>query len=263
MHIPLYFATHFYQKHYVLSCEQDPSHRVSPSNTPTNAQLDQELLAVFGQDSLWERTLKHQVVPKKKLGRSKTKHKKTVKSTASDPISASIDTLKSFLPFQNDIDLGANSDSDIYVQFLAKKKWVLRHDISLDTQQLFRYGADSKNYSETTLNLNQTLHDNTLFSNRFNLNKSQNEAYTWENRTFQQYQFLKNQQLVYGVYSGGVYDQEKKDWEVQTWGPYLSWRRPLWRDWIFINNQLSYYHDTTVQKNANSFATQVQFEANF
>ena len=193
----------------------------------SNEQLSQELLAVFDNDSLWARTLQ--------------------------------------LPFSNDINLGSNSDSDVYVQFLAKKQWVLRHDISIDTQQLFRYGSSSKNYSETTFNLNQKLQDNTLFSNQFSLNKSQDEEYYWANRTFQQYQFLKNYRLIYGIYSSGVYDQTKKDWELQLWGPYLSWRRPLWRDWIFIDNQISYYHDmtTTDKELQHIFSTTIQLEANF
>lgn len=231
----------------------------------SNEQLSQELLAVSDNDSLWARTLQQQTQPVKKFGKPhKTKSKKN-KVTNPDPISASISTITSLLPFSNDINLGSNSDSDVYVQFLAKKQWVLRHDISIDTQQLFRYGSSSKNYSETTFNLNQKLQDNTLFSNQFSLNKSQDEEYYWANRTFQQYQFLKNHRLIYGIYSSGVYDQTKKDWELQLWGPYLSWRRPLWRDWIFIDNQISYYHDmtTTDKELQHIFSTTIQLEANF
>ncbi len=247
-----------------MTCTQPP---VNSDAEPilTNEQLSQELLKVFGNDSLWARTLKQQTQPVKKFGKShKNKNKKnTIHSP--DPITASISTLTSLLPFSNDINLGSNSDSDVYVQFLAKKQWVLRHDISIDTQQLFRYGSSSKNYSETTFNLNQKLQDNTLFSNQFSLNKSQDEEYYWANRTFQQYQFLKNHRLIYGIYSSGVYDQTKKDWELQLWGPYLSWRRPLWRDWIFIDNQISYYHDmtTTDKELQHIFSTTIQLEANF
>ena len=233
--------------------------------TLSNAQLVEELLRAFDNDSLWMRTLQQQPQPVKKFGKSHKSKTQKNKISNPDPISASITTISSLLPFSNDIHLGSNSDSDVYVQFLAKKQWVLRHDVSIDTQQLFRYGSTSKNYSETTLNLNQKLEDNTLFSNQFSLNKSQDEEYYWANRTFQQYQFLKNQRLIYGVYSSGVYDQEKKDWELQLWGPYLSWRRPLWRDWIFIDNQISYYHDltTTDKELQHIFSTTVQLEANF
>ncbi|MPW44546.1 selenocysteine synthase [Acinetobacter guerrae] len=231
----------------------------------SNEALSQELLNVFGNDSLWARTLQQQPKTIKKFGKTHKSKTKKNKVSNPDPISASISTITSFLPFSNDINLGSNSDSDVYVQFLAKKQWVLRHDISIDTQQLFRYGSTSKNYSETTLNLNQKLQDNTLFSNQFSLNKSQDEEYYWANRTFQQYQFLKNHRLIYGIYSSGVYDQEKKDWELQLWGPYLSWRRPLWRSWIFIDNQISYYHDltTTNKELQHVFSTTLQLEANF
>ncbi|MBJ9986561.1 selenocysteine synthase [Acinetobacter sp. S40] len=233
--------------------------------TESEQSSSQELLSVFGNDSLWARTLQQQPQAVKKFGQSHKGKSKKNKVSNPDPISASISTITSLLPFSNDVNLGSNSNSDVYVQFLAKKNWVLRHDISIDTQQLFRYGSTSKNYSETTLNLNQKLQDNTLFSNQFSLNKSQDEEYYWANRTFQQYQFLKNHRLIYGIYSSGVYDQEKKDWELQLWGPYLSWRRPLWRDWIFIDNQISYYHDltTTDKELQHVFSTTLQLEANF
>ena len=61
------------------------------------------------------------------------------------------------------------------------EKWNLRHNISLDTEQIFRYGSTSRNYTEMTLNLTQKMQDNTLFSNTFNVNKSGKEDYNWEN----------------------------------------------------------------------------------
>ncbi len=51
--------------------------------------------------------------------------------------------------------------------------------MSLDTEQIFRYGSTSRNYTETTLNLTQKMQDNTLFSNTFNVNKSGKEDYNW------------------------------------------------------------------------------------
>lgn len=33
------------------------------------------------------------------------------------------------MPFENDLDLGSNSESDVYVQFLAKKNGI--YDITL------------------------------------------------------------------------------------------------------------------------------------
>ena len=110
------------------------------------------------------------------------------------------------------------------------RKWNLRHNISLDTEQIFRYGSTSRNYTEMTLNLTQKMQDNTLFSNTFNVNKSGKEDYNWENWTFQQFEFVKDNRLTYGIYSGGVY--ANNDIRLNSWGPYISWRQPIWRDWI-------------------------------
>lgn len=214
-----------------LPCEAE-------TNNDSDAALIQDLMAVFGNDTLWNRVSQHKD-PYKTLGKKKKKAS-TPRISVSNPLTASWDTISTWIPFENNLDLGSNSDSDVYVQFLAKKKWNLRHNMSLDTEQLFRYGSTSRNYTETTLNLTQKMQDNTLFASKFNINKSENEDYSWGNWTFQQYEFVKDNRLTYGVYSGGVY--AKNDIRVNSWGPYISWRQPIWRDWIFMQNDLNFFN---------------------
>ncbi len=148
-------------------CETESNVSVSEvaSSLEDPQVLNQRLLEVFGQDSLWQRTQQHYAPPVKRFGKTKKNSKiHRAESTVPNPFSASWSTLSSLLPFSNDLDLGANSSSDVYVQFLAKKKWVLMHHLDLDTEQVFRYGSSSKNYSETNLNLKQKLSDSTLFA---------------------------------------------------------------------------------------------------
>lgn len=164
------------------------------------------------------------------------------------------------MPFENNLDLGSNSESDVYVQFLAKKKWNLRHNISIDTEQVFRYGSTSRNYTETTLNLTQKMQDNNLFANKFNVNKSENEEFNWGNWTFQQFEFVKDNSLTYGIYSGGVYT--KNDMRVNSWGPYISWRQPVWRDWIFMQNDLNFFNHIDDDPK-HQLSVQMNLEANF
>lgn len=214
---------------------------LSPCEIETNGALPddaliQELMAVFGNDTLWRRVTQPEQTYKA-FGKKKKKNSSAQVSTT-NPLSASWATISTWMPFENNLDLGSNSENDVYVQFLAKKKWNLRHNISLDTEQVFRYGSTSRNYTETTLNLTQKMQDNTLFANKFNVNKSENEDYSWGNWTFQQYQFLKDNHLTYGVYSGGVYT--KNDIRLNSWGPYISWRQPVWRDWLFMQNDLNF-----------------------
>ncbi|WP_447508136.1 selenocysteine synthase [Acinetobacter lactucae] len=231
---------------------------VAPNNTLSDATLIQELMAVFGNDTFWKRATQPEQTYKA-LGKRKKKNSSTQVS-GTNPLSASWATISTWMPFENDLDLGSNSDSDIYVQFLAKKKWNLKHNISIDTEQIFRYGSTSRNYSETTLNLTQKMQDNTLFANKFNVNKSENEDYNWGNWTFQQFEFVKNNSLTYGVYSGGVYT--KNDIRLNSWGPYISWRQPIWRDWIFMQNDLNFFNHLD-DDSKHQLSVQMNLEANF
>ncbi|NUG52376.1 selenocysteine synthase [Acinetobacter lactucae] len=230
---------------------------VEANNALSDAGLIQELMAVFGNDTLWKRVTQPEQTYKA-FGKKKKNSSAQISTT--NPLSASWATISTWMHFENDLDLGSNSESDVYVQFLAKKKWNLRHNISLDTEQVFRYGSTSRNYTETTLNLTQKMQDNTLFTNKFNVNKSENEDYSWGNWTFQQYQFLKDNHLTYGVYSGGVYT--KNDIRLNSWGPYISWRQPVWRNWLFMQNDLNFFNHINDDAK-HQLSVQINLEANF
>lgn len=239
------------------------SFSLSPCEIKTNDALPdvaliQELMAVFGNDTLWRRAT--QPEPTYKAFGKKKKKNSSAQVSTTNPLSASWATISTWMPFENNLDLGSNSENDVYVQFLAKKKWNLRHNISLDTEQVFRYGSTSRNYTETTLNLTQKMQDNTLFANKFNVNKSENEDYSWGNWTFQQYQFLKDNHLTYGVYSGGVYT--KNDIRLNSWGPYISWRQPVWRNWLFMQNDLNFFNHID-DDSKHQLSVQMNLEANF
>lgn len=236
---------------------------LSPCEIETNDALPdvaliQELMAVFGNDTLWRRAT--QPEPTYKAFGKKKKKNSSAQVSTTNPLSASWATISTWMPFENNLDLGSNSENDVYVQFLAKKKWNLRHNISLDTEQVFRYGTTSRNYTETTLNLTQKMQDNTLFANKFNVNKSENEDYSWGNWTFQQYQFLKDNHLTYGIYSGGVYN--KNDIRLNSWGPYISWRQPVWRNWLFMQNDLNFFNHID-DDSKHQLSVQMNLEANF
>ncbi|MBJ9740569.1 selenocysteine synthase [Acinetobacter oleivorans] len=240
-----------------------PSLSLSPCEIEINDALPddaliQELMAVFGNDTLWRRAT--QPEPTYKAFGKKKKKNSSAQVSTTNPLSASWATISTWMPFENNLDLGSNSENDVYVQFLAKKKWNLRHNISLDTEQVFRYGSTSRNYTETTLNLTQKMQDNTLFANKFNVNKSENEDYSWGNWTFQQYQFLKDNHLTYGVYSGGVYT--KNDIRLNSWGPYISWRQPVWRNWLFMQNDLNFFNHID-DDSKHQLSVQMNLEANF
>ncbi|MCH7314921.1 selenocysteine synthase [Acinetobacter sp. ANC 3882] len=227
------------------------------SDQLNDAQLSQELMAVFGDDSLWLRAQQPQAL--KKLGKN-SKHTTHKNISTTNPLSAGWSTISSWLPFSNDLDLGSNSNTDVYVQFLAKKQWLLPSGLNLDTAQIFRYGSSSKNYTETNFNLTQKFQQQSLLSTQFNLSRAQDEDYTWRNRTFQKLHLLSKDNLSYGIVSEGEY--ENKELRVNQWGPYFSWKRPIWRNWLYMQNDLNYLN-VPADKQDNHFSYQMSFEAHF
>ncbi|USA52946.1 selenocysteine synthase [Acinetobacter sp. C32I] len=229
----------------------------TPTDPRSDIELSQELMTVFGEDSLWQRAQQPPLI--KKLGKT-SKHLSHQTISTPNPVSASWSTISSWLPFNNDLDLGSNSNTDIYVQFLAKKQWNLHSGLNLDTAQIFRYGSSSKNYAETHLNLTQMFQQQALFSTQFNLSKTQDEDYTWRNRTFQKLHLLSKDNLSYGIVSEG--DYENKELRVNQWGPYFSWKRPIWRNWLYMQNDLNYLN-VPADKQDKYFSYQMSFEAHF
>lgn len=154
--------------------------------------------------------------PVKQLGQN-NKHHSQQKLATPNPLSASWSTISSLLPFNNDLDLGANLDTDIYIHFLPQKNWTLPLGLQINTAQHFRYGSSSKHYAETMLDLTQKLQHQNQLSSRFDVSKTQETDYSWSNRTFQQLHFLSQDKLSYGIFTTGEY--ENRELRVNQGGP--------------------------------------------
>ena len=81
-------------------------------------------MAVFGNDTLCRAAQRKH--PYKTFGKVKKKAS-TLHVSENNPLSWN--TISTWMPFENDLDLGSNSESDVYVQFLAKKNGI--YDITL------------------------------------------------------------------------------------------------------------------------------------
>ena len=67
------------------------------------------------------------------------------------------------------------------------------------------------------------------------------EEISWGNSIYQEHDFTNNKRLNYGIFVGGYLDDKKFD--INQYGPFISWRQPIWRKWLFIQPELSYYND--------------------
>lgn len=221
-------------------------------NTPPTEEYIQSLLSVFGNDSLRQRTQHTEALnpkPKHVFGVKKSKRNSPAqKKSSEDLIAESLATLSQLLPFKNDMRLGSDSNQDIYVQLNASQNWTIDHNLKLDTSQTYRYGVDHRNYFNTHLKLSHTQSPIASAYSQFNLTyiNHDEENFVWEDRTYQKYQFLKNHALILGLYSSGYYDGAVT---LNSWGPYISWKRPIWRTWLFIQSDLSYYNDYREEQN--------------
>ena len=147
------------------------------------------------------------------------------------------------LPFDLDADLGIRSGDDMYARLKAKKHWSLAHDFSLHAEQIYRYGIDSENYLRTNIELTHARPNEAFLSNQFYLTYAdeQDDDWTWDNRTYRQHQFFYENRFIYGVYTGGYYNDDQL--RLNSWGPFVSWRQPIWREWFYIQGDLNYFDD--------------------
>ncbi|EXV92073.1 putative selenocysteine synthase [Acinetobacter baumannii 25691_2] len=153
------------------------------------------------------------------------------------------------LPFETDADLGIRSGDDIYVRLKASRDWQLRNDFKFYAEQIYRYGIDSENYLRTNLELTHARPNQPILSNQFSLTYAddQDDDLTWENRLFREHSFFANNRFNYGIYTGGYYNDN--DLRLNSWGPFVSWRQPVLREWFFVQGDLNYFNDHREDRN--------------
>ena len=147
------------------------------------------------------------------------------------------------VPFDTDVDLGIRSGDDIYVRLKAEKDWTLSNNFSFHAEQIYRYGINSENYFRTNLELTHAQPNKPFVSNQFYLTYAdeQDDEFEWDNRSYRQHQFFKGNQFNYGIYTGGFYNNA--DLRLNSWGPFVSWRQPVWREWFYVQGDLNYFNE--------------------
>jgi len=153
------------------------------------------------------------------------------------------------LPFETDADLGIRSGDDIYVRLKASRDWQLRNDFKFYAEQIYRYGIDSENYLRTNLELTHARPNQPILSNQFSLTYAddQDDDLAWENRTFREHSFFANNRFNYGIYTSGYYNDN--DLRLNSWGPFVSWRQPVLREWFFVQGDVNYFNDHREDRN--------------
>lgn len=206
--------------------------------------LERKLSLVFGDDSLDNEIDNNIAITNENPAGDPDKNVDT-KRIREDNSSIALrwSQLSDKLPFDLDADLGIRSGDDIYARLKAKKDWTLGNDFSFHAEQIYRYGIDSENYLRTNLELTQARPNEAFISNQLYLTYAdeQDDDWTWDNRTYRQHQFFHDNRFNYGMYVGGYYNED--DLRMNSWGPFVSWRQPLFREWFFVQSDLNYFND--------------------
>ena len=225
--------------------------------------LERQLSLVFGDDSLDNELDNNVAITNENPGNSNDKtldRQQTRENNSSFALRWS--EFSKYIPFKTDLDLGLRSGDDIYLRLKASKDWKLENDFSFHAEQIYRYGIDSKNYLRTNLELTHARPNQAFLSNQLNLTYSDNQDddLTWDNSLFRQHQFFHENSFSYGIYTGGFLNN--KDLRLNSWGPFISWRKPLWREWFYVQGNLNYMNDHRDDR-SHFISTSIRFEALF
>ena len=212
--------------------------------------LKRKFSVVFGDDSL-DNEIDNNVAITNENGPNENDKKFDSKKSRDDNSSIAIrwSEISKKVPFDTDVDLGVRSGDDIYVRVKAKKDWEMDNDFSFHAEQIYRYGIDSENYLRTNLELTHSRENEAFISNQFYITYAdeQDDDLTWDNRLYRQHQFFHHNNFNYGIYSGGYLND--KDLRLNSWGPFVSWRQPVWREWFYIQGDLNYFNDNREDRN--------------
>ncbi len=123
------------------------------------------------------------------------------------------------------------------------QEWFITERFSTRLEQIYRYGSNSKHYLRTNFENKYRTSDNTFIANQLYLQSEHDvdERNSWGNSFYRQHDFNNYKRLNYGIFIGG--DIENKKFHINQYGPFISWRQPILRQWFFIQPELNYYND--------------------
>ena len=147
------------------------------------------------------------------------------------------------LGIDTDLDVGVRSGADVFVRFKAGKEWRLTDNITTRLEQIYRYGSNSKHYLRTNFENKYQESESVFFANHLHLQYTHDvdEETGWGNSLYRQHDFKNFKRLNYGIYVGGPLENKKFD--VNQYGPFITWRQPILRKWLFIQPELNYYNN--------------------
>lgn len=147
------------------------------------------------------------------------------------------------LGIKTDLDVGLRATSDGYVRFTANRLWEINNQLHLNLEQIYRYGLRSRHYLKTNFETRYYESERIMSVNHLHYTYSHKhrDLTAWGNSLYRQHLFSNYKRLNYGVFIGGSFDANKH--KINSFGPFINWRQPILRQWLFINPELHYYNN--------------------
>lgn len=147
------------------------------------------------------------------------------------------------LGIDTDLDVGIRSGADVFLRLRGNKEWHVTDNISTRLEQIYRYGSNSKHYLRTNFETKYQETETIFFANHlhFQYTRDVDEEISWGNSLYRQHDFKNFKRLNYGLYVSGPLNNKKFD--INQYGPFISWRQPIFRKWVFIQPELNYYNN--------------------
>jgi hypothetical protein len=161
-----------------------------------------------------------------------------------------------------DVGVRGIDPPDLFVRARARKTWSLSQNSIARVAQTFRYGSESKERSVTQLDFERALDENTVFrfANTYDYFAPRNsEGFYWTHSLSLAHAFRRSRSLGYGVAVGGT---TQPDWQAEGFGPWVAFRRPFLRPYLFyeLEPRYTWYRDLDWEGRASlTMRVEVQF----
>ncbi|QLB20742.1 hypothetical protein A6B43_03990 [Vespertiliibacter pulmonis] len=192
---------------------------------------------------------KHQTSPnyREPMGKNKHYDRRQVRNTNHSLALRWSDDIKKW-GINTDIDLGIRSGADIFLRVKADKTWQHTEKFSTRLEQIYRYGINSKHYLRTNLENKFNETEYSFINNHTYLEYTHDidEDTRWGNSIYRQHNFVGLKQLNYGLFFGGEFDSKK--FELTHYGPFINWRQPILREWLFIQPEIWFYNSKKLHR---------------
>lgn len=149
------------------------------------------------------------------------------------------------LGVDTDFDVGVRGIREIFGRINLGKTWQYSEKVRFRLEQTYRYGSRSHHFARTNFEQRYTEDDRTYIANttylQYTFDSDRNEDLYWANSTYRQHNLPNLKQLNYGISIGGRVKHGSP--KLNRYGPFVSWRQPIYRQWLFIQPELNYYND--------------------